>query len=255
MSAALSRFTFQGDDLEVVTEDGSVFVGVRAICDSLGVSYQGQIEKLKSDPSQGVKMILTPSAGGPQETAFVPLRTLPLWLATIHPGKVKAAVREKVIAYRCEAAEVLADHFLGPRVAPLPPPPARGRPLTAKQAAIFEYLMAYRRTFDTTPTHREIGAHFGWSSTNAVHDHLVCMEKKGAIRLRSDGRSRGIILPPEPRPAPAAPPPVPPAAVSEIAELRGMVGQLIAAVASLASARPPRRRLLQPSMSLPFAHA
>jgi hypothetical protein len=242
MSASLSHFAFQGDDLEVITSDGAVHVGVRAVCEALGVSYQGQIEKLKSDPAVGLKMILIPSRGGQQDTACIPLRALPLWLATIHPSKVKPAVREKLTRYKREAAEVLADHFLGPRVAPPPPPPALGRPLTRRQEEILDFMRTYARSFGSPPTIREIAAHFGFTSTNGVHDHLVAMERKGAIKLRADGKARGIILPPEPASASLVPASAaPPADDARIDRLERLVEQLVGALATLA-ANPPRRR-------------
>lgn len=118
LSAELVKFPFHGDELDVVPGEGVAHLVVRRVCEVLGVSYQGQIEKLKSDPSIGLKMILTPSAGGPQETACIDIRSLPLWLATIHPSKVKPDVREKLVAYKRECAEVLAEHFLGRRGVP-----------------------------------------------------------------------------------------------------------------------------------------
>lgn len=245
MSAALSLFAFQGDQLEVVTADGAVFVGIRAICDGVGIDFSTQLQKLKADPSVGVVMIPTPSAGGVQETACIPLRALPLWLATIHPGKVKAAVREKVIAYRREAAEVLADHFLGPRLPPALVSKASGKPLTKKQADVLEYLRAYSKQFGTAPSIREIGAHFGWVSTNAVNDHLDALARKGAIRRRGEGKARGIILPPE---APAPVPPVPaPANDARIDRLERLVEQLVGVLA--AQARPARRWLPAPGQA------
>lgn len=124
MTAALVRYNFHGDDLDVVPgDDGAVHVGVRAVCNALGVDFSTQLKKLKSDPAAGVAMIATPSEGGAQETACIPLRALPLWLATIHPSKVSPAVKKKLIRFRIEAAEVLADHFIGPRHPPPPPAP------------------------------------------------------------------------------------------------------------------------------------
>ena len=110
------KFDFQGDTLDVVQDGGDVvYVGIRSACVNLGVDFKTQLRKLKNDASQGVVMMTIPSAGGAQETACVPLRALPLWLATIHPSKVKPELREKLIAYKLEAQEVLADHFLGKR--------------------------------------------------------------------------------------------------------------------------------------------
>lgn len=113
--AALVKFKFHGDDLDVVPGAGEAYVGIRRVCEALGVNFAGQLVKLREDPAVGVEMISTPTEGGAQTTACINLRSLPLWLATIHPSKVKPEAREKLIAYRREAADVLADHFLGKR--------------------------------------------------------------------------------------------------------------------------------------------
>lgn len=111
----LIKFDFQGDQLDVVPEGEKVWVGIRRVCESLGVSFSKQLRKLKSDPSMGVAFKATPSAGGIQETACIDLRSLPLWLATIHPKRVRVDIAEKLIAYKRECADALADHFLGRR--------------------------------------------------------------------------------------------------------------------------------------------
>lgn len=63
--------------------------------------------------------------------------------------------------------------------------------LTPRQRAILVWLAAQ----PLVPTLREIGRQFGIASTNGVNDHLVCLEKKGAI-VRSDKLSRSIQLTP-----------------------------------------------------------
>jgi hypothetical protein len=116
----LCLFRFHGDDLEVIRGEGTADIIIRRFCEALGVSFQGQIEKLKADPSISIKMILMQVPGDIQrrEVACLDIRSIPLWLATIHPSKVAPELRAKLIAYKREAAEVLADHFLGPRGRP-----------------------------------------------------------------------------------------------------------------------------------------
>lgn len=113
--AELTKFSFHGDELDVVTGEGTAHVVIKRVCEALELSYPAQLAKLKGDPSVGVAMIATPSSGGAQDTACLPIRALPLWLATVSPSKVKPQVRDKLIRYKQEAAEVLADHFLGRR--------------------------------------------------------------------------------------------------------------------------------------------
>lgn len=46
---------------------------------------------------------------------FLPRRSIPMWAATIDAGRVAEHVRTKIVAYQNEAADVLAEHFLGRR--------------------------------------------------------------------------------------------------------------------------------------------
>lgn len=114
-AASMTVFDFHGDKLDVAHADGRLNVAIRRVTDALGIDFSSQLQRLKADPVMGVVMIATPSAGGVQMVACVDIRVLPLWLAKIHPSKVSEAARQKLIRFQREAAEVLADHFLGKR--------------------------------------------------------------------------------------------------------------------------------------------
>jgi antirepressor protein len=124
---ALVKFAFHGDELDVVMANGVPQIGLRRACEALGVDFASQLVKLQDDPAATVGMI--PMVGADRRTrdiVCIDLRSMPLWLATIHPSKVRPEVRPKLIAYKRECAEVLADHFLGRRS--LAPNPAQGQP-------------------------------------------------------------------------------------------------------------------------------
>jgi len=74
--------------------------------------------------------------------------------------------------------------------------PASQRPLTARQAAILEFIKEHLRVHAYPPTLREIGARFGIRSTNGVNDHLRALERKGYIS-REDMKSRAIHVRPD----------------------------------------------------------
>ncbi len=61
--------------------------------------------------------------------------------------------------------------------------------LTLRQQEILGYLQLHMRTQGTWPSFREIQAHFGFRSTNAVMGHLRALEKKGYIS-RVPGQAR-----------------------------------------------------------------
>ncbi len=61
--------------------------------------------------------------------------------------------------------------------------------LTLRQQEILGYLQLHMRSYSTWPSFREIQAHFGFRSTNAVMGHLRALEKKGYIS-RVPGQAR-----------------------------------------------------------------
>ena len=67
------------------------------------------------------------------------------------------------------------------------------RPVTDRQQAILDFVVATIRARGFPPSLREIGQFFGIRSTKGVNDHLEALEKKGKIR-RHGNLSRGIEL-------------------------------------------------------------
>ena len=69
--------------------------------------------------------------------------------------------------------------------------------LTERQKDILDFICQYKDEYGYPPTLREIGKHFGISSTFGVKRHLDALEKKGFIAILNN-MSRGIsILKPE----------------------------------------------------------
>jgi hypothetical protein len=112
---ALVSVPFRGGFIEAAQLEGEVFVPLRPLCDALGVSLEGQLAKLKRKPWATLKMIFTVADDGKaRQLAAVDLRSLPLWLATIEPSRVKPEARAALVMYQREAADVLYRHFLAP---------------------------------------------------------------------------------------------------------------------------------------------
>ncbi|WP_336708896.1 MULTISPECIES: phage antirepressor N-terminal domain-containing protein [unclassified Cedecea] len=109
---------FHGADLYVVSVGGEVFTPMRPIIDGMGMTYQGQVEKLKSRFSKGVREIMIPTKGGEQTMLCLALRKLNGWLQTISPNKVKPEIRERVIQYQNECDDVLYEYWTTGQVTP-----------------------------------------------------------------------------------------------------------------------------------------
>jgi len=65
--------------------------------------------------------------------------------------------------------------------------------LTARQKAVYDFLLSHLQEYGFPPTVREICKQFGIKSTKGVTDHLAALERKGFIRRRKE-TSRGIEI-------------------------------------------------------------
>jgi hypothetical protein len=115
---ALVSVPFRGGFIEAAQFDGEVWVPVRPVCDALGLAWQPQLKKLRAKPWANTCDTFMVSESDDQRRRFscVDLRSLPLWLATIEPSRVKPEARPALVAYQREAAEVLYRHFLAPAI-------------------------------------------------------------------------------------------------------------------------------------------
>ncbi|NHZ48387.1 phage antirepressor N-terminal domain-containing protein [Nitratidesulfovibrio liaohensis] len=88
--------------LAAVTPDDRCYFSPRHVCEALGIDWKSQHVKIKADPvrAKGVVEITTPSAGGAQRTAMLPIEFLSGWLFTIK--KVSPEVQDKLNVFRAE---------------------------------------------------------------------------------------------------------------------------------------------------------
>lgn len=113
----LALIPFHGAAIEAVRDEaGKPWVVLKRLCQNLGIDDEAQRQKLTSLPWAGTLIIKVPSRGGEQATFCIDLPTLPLWLATIHPNKVREDAREVLVPYQRECSQVLHDHFFGARL-------------------------------------------------------------------------------------------------------------------------------------------
>ena len=112
----MQLFNFRGEPLEIVMRGSDLFVGLRRCCEALGISTEAQVAKLKNKEWAVTAMIEGTGPDGKQYLmTVIHVGSLPMWLASISSKKVAAEVRPKLLAFQKEAADVLADHFLGQR--------------------------------------------------------------------------------------------------------------------------------------------
>lgn len=111
----LTTVPFGDDTLFGLQDHDAVYVAVTPICEALGLAPQKQQERIKRDPilSEGATTMVTPSAGGPQESFVLRLDLLHGWLFTIDHSRVREEARPKVLHYKRECYAVLFRHFYG----------------------------------------------------------------------------------------------------------------------------------------------
>jgi repressor LexA len=63
--------------------------------------------------------------------------------------------------------------------------------LTKRQRQVLEFVRSVQRAGETTPTLREIAAHFGFTSSRAAADHLDALKRKGFLESEP-GKARSL---------------------------------------------------------------
>jgi hypothetical protein len=116
MSEALfpRAVTFQGDELVAVQgEDGTIYALFARLCDNLGLNQQAQARRVQRHVvlRDGLTTLTVSTTGGPQIAQFLRLDLLPLWLSGVQAERVKREVREKLVSYQRDAAQVLWQAF------------------------------------------------------------------------------------------------------------------------------------------------
>jgi len=120
-----------GDEvLAVRAEDGSIYLPLRPICASLGLSYQPQRRRIQRDPAleEGMREIRLQTGGGRQATACMALNLVPYWLSTVEVSRVRPALQDKLTVYRRWVIERVFEAFqretgIGQGTAPATPAP------------------------------------------------------------------------------------------------------------------------------------
>ncbi|PWV65989.1 phage antirepressor N-terminal domain-containing protein [Plasticicumulans acidivorans] len=105
---------FHGATLFVTDYDGEPCAPMKPIVEGMGLNWAGQHEKLNGSRFKVcVREIQMQLPGDTQRRPMtcLPLRKLPGWLMSIHPNKVRAELRERIIQYQTECDDVLWQHW------------------------------------------------------------------------------------------------------------------------------------------------
>jgi hypothetical protein len=127
---------FYAELVQAVREGETVWVIVKRVCEALGIADQSQAAKLKEKAWATTTLIVAVAEDGKNREVFcLDLDSLPMWLATIEPSRVKEEARFKLAAYQRECARVLRDHFFGRKAEPISGTPPEFAALVIAQLA------------------------------------------------------------------------------------------------------------------------
>jgi len=93
----------EGDEvLAVRAEDGTIYLPLRPVCESLGLSYRPQRRRIQRDPAleEGVREIRLETGGGRQATPCLRLSVVPYWLSTVEVSRVRPDLQDKLLVYK-----------------------------------------------------------------------------------------------------------------------------------------------------------
>lgn len=111
-AVSTSSVQFHGQPIITAMVAGVAYVAMKPIVENLGMSWGTQQQKLaRNNEKFGCIHMNIPSAGGVQKSLSIPLRKLNGWLFSINPAKVRADIRDKLIAYQEECFTVLHDYW------------------------------------------------------------------------------------------------------------------------------------------------
>jgi hypothetical protein len=96
------------------TLENKILVGIRSICEGLGVDYSSQFKRIDRDEvlSEGVVKMTIPTGSGNQEVNMLEIEYLPFFLTGIKTGMCKEEIRPRLKEFKIKAKEVLATAFI-----------------------------------------------------------------------------------------------------------------------------------------------
>ena len=109
-----SLIPFHGTQIVADLIDGTPYIAIKPLCESLGIDSDSQIKRLKRQPwaSTVVMTVQLPGDNQARGVTMIDRRTFTMWLATIQTSRIKDdAARDLLTAYQCEAADVLDQYF------------------------------------------------------------------------------------------------------------------------------------------------
>ena len=109
---SLEKIDLSSGAIVVSADRSEHLVALRPACEQIGIDYSSQFTKLKRRHWATVVLNTAVGADGKQrEMVMVPRDTFTMWLATLEPGRVSPAARERLVVFQKEAVAALDAYF------------------------------------------------------------------------------------------------------------------------------------------------
>lgn len=113
-TTTLAAVEFHGATLVTTLVDGVPHVALKPLAEAIGLSWNGQFERIKRDPVLSSVVAVTATTGGDgkrYEMTCLPLKVLNGWLFGVDANRVSPEVRDRLIEYQRECYDTLADYW------------------------------------------------------------------------------------------------------------------------------------------------
>ena len=122
----VQNISFHGQTVPVFTRNQTHYVAMKPICENIGLQWEAQLKRIQRNAilNTAMSMMDTPTNGGKQKTACLPLDYLNGWLFGVDARRVKPEIRERLLTYQRECFRVLNNHFNQPKQTIKLPAPA-----------------------------------------------------------------------------------------------------------------------------------
>lgn len=89
--------------------DGMQAIALKPLCETLGIRFTQQLEKLKKNPQFQLYYLSSTAAqdGKNREMVCIPVRQVGMWICNINANRVKPEVKEKVLQFQEYLQEVI----------------------------------------------------------------------------------------------------------------------------------------------------
>lgn len=113
---AINYVNFNGEPVPTVLHKGEPHVGMKAICEQMGLNWDSQFRRIKRDEllnSVIAMMAITGKDGKTYQMIVLPLKMLNGWLFGIDTARIKNDIKQTIIDYQRECYEVLYSYWNG----------------------------------------------------------------------------------------------------------------------------------------------